>query len=145
MYLVDTNVISAAAPTKRPSPSVIGWLRRNSSSLFLSTVTVIEIEDGIAQAYRRRAAQKAMALAAWFEGLVHLYGERIIAPDIPIARVAGRLSDLARGSGHAPGLADLIIAATAKERGLTILTHNLRHFTPLGVPAIDPFAELPNN
>jgi toxin FitB len=143
--LVDTNVISAAAPTKRPNPIVVDWLRRNSEILFLSTVTVTEIEDGIAQARRRQATQKATALAAWLEGLLHLYAARIIVLDVSIAQLAGRLSDLARGLGHAPGLADLVIAATAQHRGLTILSRNLRHFAPLGVPAIDPFAELLDN
>jgi hypothetical protein len=113
--------------------------------LFLSTVTVTEIEDGIAQARRRQATQKAAALAGWLEGVLHLYGARIIVLDIAIARLAGRLSDLARGLGHAPGLADLVIAATAQHRSLTILSRNLRHFSPLGIVAVDPFVALPKN
>lgn len=145
MYLVDTNVISAAAPTKRPDPSIIEWLRGNSEILFLSTVTVTEIEDGIAQARRRQAAHRATALATWLEGMLHFYAARIIVLDVPIARLAGRLSDVARALGHAPGLADLVIAATAQHRGLTVLTRNLRHFVPLGVPALDPFLQLPDN
>jgi predicted nucleic acid-binding protein len=48
-----------------------------------------------------------------------------------------------RGLGHAPGLADIIIAATAQYRGLTILSRNLRHLEPLGVAAVDPFVKLP--
>jgi toxin FitB len=58
------------------------------------------------------------------------------------ARTAGALSDLARNRG-APGFADVAIAATAKCRGFTILTTNVRHFEPLGVPFSDPFAGLP--
>jgi predicted nucleic acid-binding protein len=145
VYLVDTDVISAAAPTKRPHPTAIDWLRRNSENLFLSAVTVTEIEDGIAQARRRQAVQKATMLTAWLNGLLHLYAARIIVFDVPIARLAGGLSDIARGLGHAPGLADIVIAATAKHRGFTVLTRNLRHFKPLGVPAADPFTKMPDD
>jgi hypothetical protein len=74
---------------------------------------------------------------------LHLYGERILPFDVPAARIAGALSDVARSKGQAPGFADVAIAATAKRRGLTILTTNVRHFAPLGVPFLDPFAGLP--
>jgi toxin FitB len=53
------------------------------------------------------------------------------------------LSDRARGQGHAPGLADIIIAATAQHHGLTILSRNVQHFVPLGVPLLNPFDRLP--
>lgn len=63
--------------------------------------------------------------------------------DLPTARVLGGLSDGARAAGQAPGLADLAIAATAQNRGYTVLTRNLRHFGLLKVPALDPFMNLP--
>jgi predicted nucleic acid-binding protein len=116
---------------------------RNSDRLFLSAISVAEIEDGIAKARRERASRKASDLGAWFETVLHLYGDRILAFDLNAARIAGRLSDRARGSGHAPGFADLAIAATAVANHLTVLTCNLRHFVPLGVLALDPFAGLP--
>ena len=50
----------------------------------------------------------------------------------------------ARGQGQAPGFADIIIAATASRHQLTILTRNMRHFEPLGVPALNPFEGLPS-
>jgi hypothetical protein len=80
---------------------------------------------------------------AWLETLLHLYGDRILAFDTATARVAGALSDRARGQGQAPGFADVIIAATALHHELTVLSRNLKHFEPLGVRAIDPFATLP--
>ncbi len=58
--------------------------------------------------------------------------------------VYGRLADHARGQGHDPGFADLAIAATALTLGYVVLTRNMRHFTPLGVPAHDPFEKLPS-
>ena len=115
----------------------------HSADLFLSTVTISEIEDGIAKAKREGATRKARDLTAWLETVLHLYAARILPFDVATARLAGGLSDRARGQGHAPGLADIIIAATAQHHGLTILTRNLRHFEPLGVAVHDPFMRLP--
>jgi predicted nucleic acid-binding protein len=144
LYLVDTNVISAGAPTKiQPVPDLIGWMERNSEHLYLSAITVAEIEDGIAKARREGAVRKADRLAEWLETVLHLYSARILPLDIVVARVLGHLSDRARGAGHAPGLADLAIAATAASRGYTVLTRNMRHFRCLAVPAHDPFESLP--
>jgi toxin FitB len=145
VYLVDTNVISAAAPS-RPIPlALVDWMDLHSTSLFLSAVTVAEIEDGIAKLRRKGATRKAADLLAWLETVLHLYGDRVLAFDAPTARIAGVMSDRARGQGHTPGLADIIIAATAHRHGLTILSRNLRHLEPLGVAALDPFAKLPPN
>ena len=144
MYLVDTNVISAAAPS-RPAPfELVEWMDANSASLFLSAVTVAEIEDGIAKSRRERATRKSADLMAWLETLLHLYSDRILAFDLATARIAGAISDRARGLGHAPGFADIIIAASAQYHGLTILSRNLRHLEPLGVAVVDPFAGLPS-
>ena len=62
-----------------------------------------------------------------------MYGERILAVDLSAARRWGRLSD---GLGHES--ADLLIAATALEHGLTVVTRNVRYFEPTGVPVLDP-------
>ena len=64
--------------------------------------------------------------------------------DLETAWRIGSRADRARGQGQAPGLADLAIAAAAQKHGYTILTRNLRHFGPPGVPALDPFETLPN-
>ena len=145
MYLVDTNVISAGAPAKAASRvDLVSWMDEASDALFLSVVTIAEIEDGIAKARREGATRKAADLAAWLEALVHLYGHRLLAVDLAISRTAGKLSDIARGQGHAPGFADILIAATARYHDLTILTRNVRHFKPLGVPALDLFEALPS-
>jgi predicted nucleic acid-binding protein len=144
MYLVDTNVISAGAPSKRSADSrLITWMDVHSSELYLSAVTVAEIEDGIAKSHRENATRKADDLAAWLEAVLHLYESRILAFDIAAARLAGALSDIARSRGIAPGFADLIIGATARCHGLTILTRNVRHFKPLGLLTINPFEHLP--
>lgn len=143
MYLVDTNVISAAAPSRPVPPGVIEWMDLHSASLYLSAVTVAEIEDGIAKLRREGAARRSADLTAWLETVLHLYSDRILAFDAPTARIAGTMADRARGRSHAPGFADIIIAATAQRHALTILSRNLRHFEPLGVLVLDPFAKLP--
>ena len=115
-----------------------------SASLFLSVVTIAEVEDGIAKLRRERATRRSRDLAQWLEAVLHLYGDRVLAVDTPTARIAGQLSDRARGQGHAPGFADIIIAATARQHGLTVLSRNARHFEPLDVSVLDPFGELPS-
>lgn len=144
MYLVDTNIISSAAPG-RPTPStLIEWMDTHSALLFLSVVTVAEIEDGIAKLMREGATRKSADLASWLETVLHLYGQRILVFDASIARIAGGIADQARGKGHAPGFADIIVAATARRHELTILSRNVRHFEPLGVAVLDPFMTLPS-
>jgi toxin FitB len=145
MYLVDTNVISAGAPSKAGTAAdLIEWMDVQSARLYLSTVTVAEIEDGIAKARREKARRKASGLMEWLETLLHLYGDRILPFDLAAARVAGALSDRARSRGSAPGFADIAIAATAHCRGLTLLTRNARHFEPFGLPTVNPFERLPS-
>jgi predicted nucleic acid-binding protein len=145
-YLVDTNVISAAAPTKAVTrPELIQWMDAHSTDLFLSAVTIAEIADGIAKARRESVERKAAALSGWLQTVLHLYVDRVLPFDAATAEIAGALSDLARGRGHSPGFADVAIAATALHRGLTILSRNKRHFAPMDVNVVDPFQELPPN
>jgi toxin FitB len=144
MYLVDTDVISTAAPREGAVVTALAeWMSENSDRLFLSVVTIAEICDGIAKTRRQGARRRAVALTQWLETLLHLYHDRVLAFDIPAARIAGELSDRARAKGYAPGFADLAIVATAGEHGFMVLTRNLRHFAPLDVPMLNPFARLP--
>jgi predicted nucleic acid-binding protein len=143
VYLVDTNIIAAAAPSRPVPRALIEWMDMHSASLLLSAVTVAEIEEGVAKSRREGATRKSSDLAAWLETVLHLYGDRVLAFDAATARIAGTIADRAWGQGQAPGFADIIIAATAQHHGLTILSHNLKHFEPLGVVVIDPFAGLP--
>jgi predicted nucleic acid-binding protein len=115
----------------------------HSASLFLSAVTVAEIEDGIAKLRREGVRRKSADLTTWLQTLLHLYGDRVLAFDAPTARFAGAMTDRARGQGHARGLADIMIAATAQHHQLTILSRNVKHFQLLGVVLLDPFVTLP--
>lgn len=142
MYLVDTNVISALAPSKhRRETALIDWLDRASDSLFLSAVTAAEVHAGITKAEREQSKTKAQSLQAWWQSIEYLYGQKILPFDLRCAHAAGEIMDAARA--HQPGFADIAIAATAKAHGLTILTRNIRHFAPLGVPVHDPFQSVP--
>ena len=114
-----------------------------SDALFLSTVTVAEVSDGIAKLKRTGATARAAFLGEWLDLVIHLYGDRVIPFDIAAARAAGELMDKARAKGHSPGFADLAIGATAVSRDLTVMTRNVRHFAPLDIHAINPFDSLP--
>ncbi|HEX4368659.1 MAG TPA: type II toxin-antitoxin system VapC family toxin [Rhodopila sp.] len=141
-YLLDTNVISEAAPVRPDRDiAVLRWLEARTNELFLSVVTIAEIEAGITFANHKGAHRKATRLAEWLDAVMVLYGDRVLPMDRQIARTAGKLSGNARAAGLAPGFADIAIAATAVHHGLTVLTRNLRHFEPLGVTVIDPFLE----
>lgn len=142
MFLVDTNVISALAPSKRQSSGqLVEWLDRASSQLFLSVITAAEVKSGIAKAERDGATTKAQRLKDWWESIEYLYAQKLLPFDLRCAHAAGRILDDARA--HQPGFEDIAIAATAKLHGLTVLTRNMRHFGPLGVQVLDPFEALP--
>ena len=142
-YLVDTDVISATAPTKAVRRrELVAWMDAHSFDLFLSAISVAEIADGIALVRRRGGRRKAADLSAWLRTVLHLYGERVLPLDTPTAEIAGALSDLARSRGHSPGFADIAIAATARRHNLTILSRNKRHFVAVDAEVIDPFQEL---
>jgi predicted nucleic acid-binding protein len=142
-YLVDTNVISATAPAAVKRAELIEWMDSYSTDLYLSAVTIAEISDGIAKAKREGANRKASDLTAWLGTVLHLYGDRVLPFDSPTAEIAGALADLARGRGHSPGFADIAIAATARQHGLTILSRNERHFASMDAAVVDPFKKLP--
>jgi predicted nucleic acid-binding protein len=144
MYLLDTNVVSALSPAPRGSAHpLVAWLQANTGVLYVSVVTIAELEAGSAKLRRSGADHRAKLIAHWIEAMVALFADRVLAFGINEARVAGVLHDQARASGVEPGFADVAIAATAKEHKLTVLTRNLRHFSAFGVPAQDPFETLP--
>lgn len=119
------------------------WMDRNSARLFVPSIVVAEIVGGIESARRAGAVRKAAALDGWLEETMRLYAGRVLPLDEAGARMTGALIAYARSLGQSPGFADLAIAGIAMAHGLTVLTRNLRHFAPLGVPAHDPYAAVP--
>ena len=133
MYLLDTDVLSELRRSRR-NRNVLAWVGDVSAGdLFLSVVTIGEIELGIA---RQRVLNPSFAqdLADWLEVTLRAYGERILPLTIGIARRWGRL---AAQLGNKQ--LDLAIAATALEHGLTVVTRNVSDFNPTGVMVLDSF------
>lgn len=136
MYLIDTDVLSALRRRER-NPDIVEWISgQRTIDLYLSVVSVGEIERGIIQQQRHNPAF-ARALADWLDSVLALYGARILSVNLAEARRWGRLSG---DIGHEG--ADLLIAATAIEHGLAVVTGNVRHFEPTGVPVVNPFSSL---
>jgi hypothetical protein len=113
---------------------VAKWFeRQRTTDLFLSVISIGEIERGIA---RQRTTDPgfAGALGDWLDRVLTLYGERVLPFDLRTARRWGALS-AALGNDSA----NLMIAATALEHGLTVVTRNVSDFEPSGVGVLDPF------
>lgn len=133
MFILDTNVISAARRPER-SQKLATWLyAQPEETLFLSVITIGEIARGIAQ-QERTNPDFAADLRIWLDRTETLFQDRILPFTSQDARVWGQLS--AR-IGH-PG-ADLMIAATALSHGATVVTRNTSDFTPTGAQTLNPF------
>lgn len=133
MFLIDTDVLSALAKRRRNN-NVEAWIAaQRTGDLFVSVISIGEIERGIAR-QRRNNPEFASALAAWLDQVLAAYGDRILPFDLASARRWGLLSAAIGSDG-----ADLQIAATALERGLTVVTRNISDFEPTSVPVLDPF------
>ncbi len=134
MYLIDTDVLSALRRRDR-FPEVVRWMsNQRAADLYLSVVSIGEIERGIIRQQRSNPGF-ARTLAAWLDSVVALYGDHILGVDLAIARRWGRLS-----ANIGNDSADLLVAATALEHGLAVVTRNVRHFEPTGVEVLDPSA-----
>ncbi len=143
-YLLDTSVLSALAPDKPALPAeFVAWLRDRTDRLFLPSIAVAEVEAGICKLRRAGGTTRSDRLSAWLDAVLDGYGQRVLPLDATTARLAGRLSDAVLARGHDPGFADISIAAIAVRHDLTVLTRNLRHFGPMGVPHADPLDTLP--
>lgn len=140
-YLLDTCVLSAMAPVKPPAEDgFTDWLHRHSDRLFLSAITIAEIEQGIAKLRRAGGGARAARLSQWLDALLAHGAERVLAFDARVARIAGGLADEAIASGRHPGFPDVAIAATARAHGLVVATRNGKHFSALRVEHVDPVA-----
>lgn len=135
MYLLDTNVLSELRRRDRTHPRVAAWADGiEADRLFLSVITVLEIEAGVLLLARRDAAQGAV-LRTWVEDRVlPAFGRRILPVDVPVALRCARL--------HVPdprAERDALIAATALVHDLRIVTRNVADFAPMGVEIVNPW------
>lgn len=137
MFLLDTNVLSEFSKPA-PNASVVGWLRRQArDELFLSVVTIGEVEKGIAllkHTDRRRALEGWLTsmLEQWFEG-------RVFDVDRPIAHTWGQITAGRQRAGRPLAVADGLIAATALHHSLTVATRNTTHFDIPGLKLMNPW------
>ena len=136
MYLLDTNVVSELRKRK-PHQGVVEWIQRAAEeSLFLSVVSVGEIQAGI-EITREQDPQKAAEIEAWLVDVAQTYN--IVPADALIFRRWAQL--MHRRPDH--HLEDGLIAATALVRGMTVVTRNVDDFEPFGVRIVNPFSKDP--
>ncbi len=135
MYILDTNVISELRKAKKTHPNVRKWAERvSSASLYISVISVLELEIGILLVERRDNQQGAI-LRAWMDlHVLPTFSGRILAIDTDVARRCATL--------HIPNPRsdrDALIAATALVHGLTVATRNVAHFERTGAGVLNPW------
>lgn len=135
-WLLDTVTLSVTRRPDRAPTEVIRWLEaRNPFSLYLSAITIFEIELGTRRKERSDAAQGS-DLRGWVTQVNEAFAGRILPIDELVAAHAAGL--------HVPDPKperDALIAATAHVHNLTIVTRNTRDFETLGVPLLNPWDE----
>src|SRR5665213_3315360 len=129
MFLLDTNIISELRRPERADPKVLAWASTvNPEDLFLSAITVLEIEVGVLTIMRRDAAQGAR-LRGWLEErILPGFDGRILAVDVVVARRCAELHVTERRAER-----DALIAATALVHRLTMVTRNVSDFRSIGL------------
>lgn len=133
MYLLDTNVVSELRKP-RPHAAVVAWLQSmDDAQLYLSAVTLGEIQAGI-ELTREQDPGKAEEIEAWLELLAGAYN--VLPMDAATFRAWARLMHRKSDAFYE----DAMIAATAKVHGLRVATRNVKDFKALGLDVFNPFA-----
>ncbi len=137
MFLLDTNIVSELRKAKggKADKHVVAWANSvSATSLFLSAITILELETGILLIERRDPTQGAM-LRTWLDGhVLPAFSGRILVVDIAVAQRCAKL--------HVPdprGQRDALIAATALVHGMTVVTRNVADFEFAGVEIFNPW------
>lgn len=135
-YVLDTNVVSALRVPGR-NPAVQAWADSVPvSDQFVAATTLTEIERGVI-AKERTDPPQGEHLRRWFDDKVlHVFARRVLPFDLSAARILAAY----RVPEHAP-YGDAMIAAVAQAAGKIVVTRNIRHFEPLGLPCLDPWSD----
>lgn len=138
MFILDTKVVSELRKvrSKRADPNVANWAASvDAADLFVSAITIMELELGVLSIERRDDAQGAL-LRQWLEQhVLPEFSGRILRVDTPVARRCARLHVSDRQSER-----DALIAATALVHGMTLATRNVSDFAATGVSILNPWA-----
>lgn len=126
----------------KSAPALVDWLEDHGGRLYLSVMTIAEIEAGILKLRRTNKVARAENLQRFISAIVADFADRVLPIDVETAFHVARLGEATHQQPIA--LADLIIAATAVRHGLTLLTHNMSDFRRLGIDVRDPVVELPS-
>ena len=136
-YLLDTCVVSELAH-RRPNACVVDWLgQQDPESLYLSFVTIGEINKGIA---KRGGDARAMALEKWLQEILGSFADRILPVGKAVSLEWGRICGDAERVGRKRPAVDALIAATALVHGMKLVTRNVDDMVGMGVPIFNPFA-----
>jgi predicted nucleic acid-binding protein len=135
MFLLDTNVLSELRRRARTHPKVAAWADAvPASDLFLSAITILEIEAGTLLLARRDQTQAAV-LQAWIDDKVlPAFSGRILPVDTAVAQRCAHLHVPDRRAER-----DALIAATALVHRLAVVTRNVADFQPMGVDLLNPW------
>jgi len=137
MYLLDTNVVSELRKAKvgKANKNVTKWAKSvSATSMFLSAITILELETGILLIERRDPAQGTL-LRTWLDQhVLPAFSGRILAIDVAVAQ---RCAQLHVPNPHADR--DALIAATALVHGMTVVTRNVADFESTGVEILNPW------
>ncbi len=137
-YLLDTCLLSELIK-KKPDPQVVDWVRRQPEErLYLSVLTLGELQKGIA---KLKDQQRALKLRAWLDDdLLDRFAGRVLDVTLQMTRTWGRIQGKAEAEGRRMQVIDSLIAATALHLGASVVTRNVGDIEPSGVEIVNPWS-----
>ena len=134
-FLLDTNVISEIRKRDRADPNVARWVGRTPvTDIGTSVLVLAEIRRGI-ELKRRRDPEQAKSLDRWFSQMRAELADRVLPVDEPVAEAWAML-----GIPNPLPPIDGLLAATALDQNLTLVTRNTKHFGATSVPVFNPWS-----